>query len=421
MAIDPGNTERHSGVRLTDRIGIGVLTRLVSRDLVDEVLLETGRREQRSRALPARVVVYYVLALSLFFADAYEEVMRRLVGGLQFLGTWRKGWQVPTTGAISQARTRLGAEPMRALFERVAIPMAPSTMPGAWYQSWRLMAIDGVVLDVPDTPTNAAAFQRSGNHIANSPFPQVRIVGLVECGTHAVVAASPGSVGEYERELAEQLFPAMTDDMLILADRGFYSYDFWKAARSTGAQLLWRIKTHVNLPVYETLPDGSYRSALLPKSMRSDMARGKTRRIDRYEIPVRVVDYQIANRDNSGEIIRLVTSITDHETAPAVELAALYHQRWEFELVLDEIETHQTGGSRVLRSKTPELVKQEIWGLLLTHYAIRHLMTEAAEQDHIDPDRLSFLRTLRVVRRHITDQAAFSPQQTQNSAPPNDH
>ena len=161
----------------------------------------------------------------------------------------------------------------------------------------------------------------------------------------------------------------------------------------------------------EILPDGSYRSALLPKSMRADVRRGRRGDVERYEIPVRVVDYQIPDR--GGEVVRLVTSIGDHELAPAAELAALHQQRWEIELVFDEIETHQIAGYRVLRSKSPELVLQEIWVLLLTHYAIRHLMTEAADQEETDPDRLSFIRSLRVIRRQVTDQAGFSPRSTQ--------
>lgn len=395
-------------VGLTDRIGVGVLTRLVSREIVDEVLIETGRTERRSRLLPARVVVYYVMALCLFFGDAYEEVMRKLVGSLQFMGTWRSQWQVPSTSAISQARARLGEAPLRALFERLAVPLATRSTPGGWYQRWRVMAIDGVVLDVPDTPANEKAFGRSRNNLADSPFPQARLVGLLECGTHAVIAAAFGAIARYERELVESLVVHVQQDMLVLADRGFYSYDLWNTVRQSGAQLLWRIKTNIDLPVYERLPDGSYRSALLPKSMRSDLRRGKSRRIDRYEVPVRVIDYEIAG----GERIRLITSITDHELAPAVELAALYHERWEIELSFDEIETHQISGNRVLRSKSPELINQEIWALLLTHYAIRHLMTEAAEQAENDPDRLSFIRSLRVIRRQVTDQAAFSPRQT---------
>jgi hypothetical protein len=409
-------------VTLTDRIGIGVLTRLVTRDLVDDVLLTTGRTEQRSRLLPARVVVYYVMALNLFFTDAYEEVMRRLVGGLQSLGTWHKEWKVPTSSAISQARARLGEEPMRELFERVAVPIARPGMRDAWYQSWRLMAIDGVVLDVPDTEANVAEFGRSGNHLSDSPFPQLRIVGLAECGTHAVVAASIGATSQYERELTHDLLHALTPGMLVIADRGFYSYDLWNAARDTGADLLWRLKTrNPELPVSEMLPDGSYRSTLLPKSMRSELKLGRKRRGEKYEIPVRVIEYQVSNRDSDTDIIRLVTTIMDPELAPAAELAAAYHQRWEIELVFDEIETHQTGHPRVLRSRSPVLVKQEIWALLLTHYAIRHLMTEAAEQADVDPDRLSFIRSLRVIRRQVTDQAAFSPHPTQPRDPRNDH
>lgn len=366
--------------------------------------------------LPARAVVYYVLALNLFFTDAYEEVMRRLVGGLACLGSWRKEWTVPTSGAISQARTRLGEEPLRELFERVAVPLARPGLRGAWYQSWRVMAIDGVVLDVPDTPANAEEFGRSRNSVADSPFPQLRILGLAECGSHAVVAAAIGGIGEYERELAQDLLHAVEPGMLVLADRGFYSYDLWNAVRQTGADLLWRLKArNPELPVYETLPDGSYRSALLPKSMRSELRLGRKRLPEKYEIPVRVIEYQVIDRDSGTDTIRLITTVMDPELAPATELAALYHERWEIELIFDEIEIHQTGHPRVLRSRTPQLVKQEIWALLLTHYAVRHLMAEAAEQADTDPDRLSFMRSLRVIRRQVTDQAAFSPQPTQPS------
>lgn len=408
--MSDGGGQDAGQVRLTDRIGVGVLTRLVTRDLVDEVLLETGRVQRRTRLLPARVVVYYVLALCLFFGDAYEEVMRKLVGSLQFMSMWQGQWNIPSTSALSQARARLGEAPLRLLFERLARPLAAPGTAGCWYQQWRVVAVDGVVLDVPDTAANVEAFGRSGNHLADSPFPQVRLVGLVECGTHAVVAAAVGGIGRYERELATELLDDLDPTMLMLADRGFYSYELWKAARGSGAQLVWRIKTDIDLPVYQRLPDGSYLSAVLPKSMRSDLRRGKSRRVERYEMPVRVIDYQLPGR--SAEPLRLLTSIIDHELAPAIELAALYHRRWEIELIFDEIETHQVSGYRLLRSKSPELVKQEIWALLLTHYAVRHLMAEAAEHTDDDPERLSFIRSLRVVRRQVTDQAAFSPQQT---------
>lgn len=413
--------------RLTDLLGIGVLTRVVPRDLVDEVLADTGRREKRTRLLPARVVVYYVMALTLFYGDAYEEVMRRLVGGLQLLRAWRGDWTVPTTGAISQARARLGEEPMRELFLRVAQPMAGPGSPVAWYNELRVMAVDGVVLDVPDTPANAEEFGRSVNHLASAPFPQVRIVGLAECGSRALIDAAVGPYRTYERELMLQVLPSLTEDMLLLADRGFFGYDHWVTTRATGAHCLWRIKRGIDLPVLEYLPDGSYRSVLLPKMLKADLKKG-LKKGKHYNptpgktIEVRVIDYSITDRDGdgTGEPIRLVTSLLDHDEAPAIELAALYQQRWEFELALDEIQTHQLGRPRVLRSKCPAMVRQEIWALLLTHYAIRHLIWEAADDidPHLDSDRISFMRTLRLVRRHTTDQAAISPLCPEEEPPP---
>jgi len=398
-------------VRLTDRIGIGVLTRLLPRDLVDEVIAEAGRREQRRRLLPARVVVYYVLALCLFFGEGYEEVMRRLVGGLQFMNSWSAEWTVPTTGAICQARQRLGAQPLRLLFERVAVPMARPGTPGAWVAGRRLMAIDGFVLEVADTPANEAEFGRSGSG-KYTPFPQVRVVGLGECGTHAIVAAAFAGFRTPERDLASELFGALEPGMLAMAGRGFYSYRMWQQAQATGADLLWRVPATVTLRVVQALPDGSYLSFLPDPKVRQrravQIAKGGYVE-EQTGIPVRVVEYEVDGQGDSGEIFCLVTTLTDPEEITAVELAAAYRQRWEFETALDELEIHQRGPARVLRSKSAEMVKQEIWALLLAHYAIRDLICQAASQADIDPDRLSFIRSLRVIRRQVTDQAAFSP------------
>ena len=414
----PPGTESAAPPRLTDVIGIGVLTRLVNRDLVDEVLAETGRLEKRSRLLPARVVVYYVMALTMYYGDAYEEVMRRLIGGLQGLRVWRGHWQVPTTGAISQARARLGAAPMKELFARVAVPMAGPGTPVAWFYGWRVMAVDGVVLDVPDTPANAEEFGRSRNSQAESPFPQVRVVGLAECGSRAIVDAAIGPIGTYERALMNDLLPSLGPDVLLLADRGYFGYDHWVKTRATGAQLLWRVVKLIDLPVLERLPDGSYLSVLVPKRAKADRKKaikaGRTYDTPHPQaIPVRVIEFTIPDRESEADPVRLVTSILDCADAPALELAALYHQRWEFELALDEIQTHQLGRPRVLRSKTPDLVRQEIWALLLTHYAIRQLMWEASDDVDLDPDRVSFMRALRLVRRHTTDQAGLSPLSTE--------
>lgn len=215
-------SEEISGARLTDRIGIGVLTRMVPRDTVDEVLAETGRRERRSRLLPAHVMLYFVLAMTIF-GDGYEEVMRRLIGGLQFMRAWGKEWSVPTTAAISQARDRLGEAPLKLLFERLAEPIAAAGTPGAWLGSRRLMAIDGVKIDVPDTPENINEFGRPGG-LTRRPFPQIQVIGLAECGTHAVVAAEIGTVHVGEREIAAKLAPALEPGMLVIADRGFFSF-----------------------------------------------------------------------------------------------------------------------------------------------------------------------------------------------------
>jgi hypothetical protein len=404
---------------LTDRISIGVLTRLFPRDLVDEVLLVTGRREQRSRLLPAHVVVYYVLALALFFGESYEEVMRRLVGGLRFLHNWSGNWKVPTTSAISQARARLGDEPMEQLFYRVAVPMAKPGSRGAWFRSWRVMAIDGVVLDMPDTAENNEEFDHSSGGKGEGAFPAARVVGLAECGTHAIVAATFGSWSTGERTLAPGLLPSLSDEMVVLADRGFYSYRLWTEALQTGAALVFRVGDNMVLPVLQAYPDGSYRSVLLDPRRQSPIRKLARRRgegrhgdlsvLESSGLACRVVEYSIENADGVSEVTCLITSIMDPESAPSYELAALYHERWEFELSLREIEIYQMGHGRVLRSKSPPMVRQEIWGMLLAHYAVRHLMHEAADTADVDPDRLSFIRSLRLIRRQTTDQAGFSP------------
>lgn len=401
--------------RLTDYVSIGVLTKLFRRDLVEEVIAETGSREKRSRLLPAHVVVYYVLALGLFFGEGYDEVMRKLVGGLRFLRNWSQEWTVPTTSAISQARARLGEAPMRALFERVAVPMARLGTRGAWLGRWRVMAIDAVVLDLPDTPANNAEYPHSGGGNGPGAFPVVRLVALAECGTHAIVDAAMGSWLTGERELAQRVLRSLDRDMLLLADRGYYSYELWTQARETRAELVFRVGANMNLPVLQRHPDGSYRSVLLPPRTQSPTRKLAARRGDLTILEAagtacRVIEYSVdTGEDEPAEVICLITSILDPEQAPAHELAALYHQRWEIELSFREIEIHQVGHRRVLRSKSPEMARQEIWGILLAHYAIRHLMHEAADTADIDPDRLSFLRSLRIIRRQITGQADFSP------------
>lgn len=410
-----------NGARLTDHLSIGVLTRTVPRFIVDEILAETGRKEKRSRLLPAHVVVSFVLALALF-RDGYDEVMRSLVHGLRFARTWSQGWTVPTTGAMSQARARLGEAPLRDLFARIAQPLAKEGTPGAWLGRWRLMAIDGVMLDIPETDANLAVYDKSDGG-TRRPYPQVKIVGLGECGTHALLDARIGSIRHGERELADPLAASLEENMLVLADRGFFSYQLWRTYLLSGAQLLWRLSKTTHLPVLTALADGSYLSEI-----KSFTGPGKTRipihRIDdpylATHIPVRVIEYQVDTGDatTSPDVYRLITTILDPAEADAVELATTYTQRWEFESSLREIQCQLLQPGSTLRSKTPEMVRQEIWGLFLTHYAIRAFMTEAADTTDLDPDRLSTIRAINIIRRSVTDPAGFSPHRRHAATPP---
>ena len=414
------NDSISNGSRLTDHLSIGVLTKTVPRYLVDEVLAETGKKEKRSRLLPAHVVVYFVMALALF-RDGYDEVLRALVHGLRFARTWSNAWQVPTPGAISQARVRLGEAPVKALFARVARPLAGLATPGAWLSGRRLVAIDGVMLDLPDTAANIAEYPKAVGG-TRRPYPQVKIVALGECGTQAVLDAEIGSISIGERELAHRLTRSLEPSMLVLADRGFFSYDLWVTYRRTGAHLAWRVSKTMILPVLAPLPDGSYRSEIVKPG--TGKARIDADRIDDLRlathIPVRVIDYQIdtGEPDPDGETYRVITSIMDPADTDATELATAYSQRWEIETTFRQIECQLLTPGSTLRSKTPEMIRQEIWGMLLTHYAIRAFMKDAADTIDIDPDRISTIRAINIIRRSITDPAALSPLGEETTEPP---
>ena len=406
--------------RLVDHISLGVLAELVPRDLIEEVLVATGRCERRVRRLPAHVVVRFCLAMCLFADDDYDEVLRKLAGGLLAMGAWDDGWQVPTTSAVTQARKRLGAEPLRALFEQVAVPVATPGSKGAWLWGRRLVALDGFVVDVADTPDNVDRFGRAGSGPKAGAFPQAQIVGLAECGARVLVGAALGGCHDGEQTLAAEpgLLDAVEPDMLVLADRNFYSWQLWHAYRATGADLLWRVKQDLTLPVLQPLPDGSFRSALINPAISGARRQRLLARLRTGEpvaateaVPVRVVEYEVTDRAGrgTGELITLVTSLLDPAEATAVELAACYAQRWEIELLIGQVKTTQRGPGRVLRSRSPDLVEQELWALLLAHYGIGALLCRAADEAGVDPDRLSFLRALRIIRRQVVDQAAVSP------------
>ncbi len=400
-----------AGGSLTDWISLGVLAAAVPRDAVDEAVAVTGKGARRAGGkLPPHVVVYLVMALALFAADDYEEVASRLAGTLRGWGAWDERWETPTRGGISQARARLGPEPLEELFFRVAVPVAGLDTAGAFLGPWRLMSVDGMEWDVPDTAENRAVFGAKGGPAGPAVFPKARVVTVAECGSHAAVLAAVGpsaaGKGSGEQALARGLLAQLEEDWLVIADRGFYSWQGWCTAADTGAALLWRLKANIDLPVLALLPDGSYRSVLISPAVRGShrdallaaAARGED--LDpaagRY---VRVIEYEVTDRDGADELIALVTTITDPRLASAAQLAAAYQQRWEHEGGNAQLKTSLRGPGQVLRSQSPAMVTQEIWGYLLTHYAISALICAAATAAGIDPDRVRFTRTLRIIRR----------------------
>jgi hypothetical protein len=390
-----------AGSRITDYISLGVVAKFFPREKVDAALQRTERASVRERDLPAHVVVYYVIALALYMGSSYREVLRCLLEGVRWLLDPSAAIKVAGKSGISQARRRLGPEPVKTLYREVVKPIAQAHTKGAWYHRWRLMSLDGSTLDVADTADNDKAFGRPGASRGNSAYPKLRFATLLENGTHVLCAAHMDKYAASELTLAEAVVPALQKGMLCLADRFFLSYKLWQTAAQTGADLLWRAKRNTRLDVDQRLPDGSYRSRIFAST--SD------RRRQRQGIVVRVIDYRLEDVPKAEPMYRLITTILDPEQAPAAELAALYHERWEIETALDELKTHLRGAQIVLRSKTPDLVQQEFYGLLMAHFAIRGLMHEAALQAEEDPDRLSFLHSVRVVQRRMPRFAAIPP------------
>jgi Insertion element 4 transposase N-terminal/Transposase DDE domain len=389
-----------AGIRLSDHISLGVIARTFPLDQVRQVLAETGNASERERDLPAHVMVYYAIALALYTGAGTREVLRCLLEGLRWL--WgAEAVRVAGKSGISQARTRLGDEPLRRLYERVVRPIATPATKGARYRAWRLVSLDGSCLDVADTEENCAAFGRPEASRGESAFPQVRFVALVENGTHVLFGTHLGRYEDGETTLAHDALTALQPGMLCLADRQFFGYALWQAAAATGADLLWRVKRNLRLPREARLADGSYLTTIYPSQ--------KDRRHRTKGIQVRVVEYRLEGVAEAEPLYRLVTTILGPTEAPAAELAALYHERWEIEGALAELKTRLRGARVVLRSKTPALVRQEFWGLLLAHFAVRGLMHEAALRADEDPDRLSFLHAVRVVRRKLPLFAALSP------------
>jgi hypothetical protein len=406
--------------RLTDWISIGVLASSVPRDAVDEAVTAIGRQAKRSDGrLPPHVMVYFAMALALFADEDYEEVLTRLVEPLTRWDCWDAAWQIPGSGGITQARQRLGYEPLKYVFEQVARPVAEMLTRGAFLAGRRLVSIDGFEWDAPDSDANALEFGYAGGAVHPSAFPTVRVLSLVESGSHAPIGAAIGATsgtGSGERSLARDLYPLLEPGMLLMADRDFYSFSDWCTAADGGADLLWRVTDSLDLPVLRMLDDGSYLSVLYATNVRRPArqslyatARAGGEPDPRRARIVRVVEYEIPDRgDDDPEVIRLLSSILNPHDTPAQVLATGYHERWEHETSNDQLKTHLRGPARVLRSKSPDMIRQEIYGYLLTHYAISALICRAATEADIDPDRVKFTRTLRIVRRAIGP-AAFPP------------
>jgi hypothetical protein len=397
-----------AGSRITDYISLGVIAKFFPVEKIREVLQQTNRTSKRERDLPAHVVVYYVIALALYMRSSYREVLRCLLEGVQWLLDPSAQVKVAGKSGISQARSRLGAEPLKKLYEAVVAPIAEKRTKGAWYRQWRLVSLDGSTLDVADTAENEKTFGRPGSGRGSSAFPKIRFVALLENGTHVLWAAVMDKYARAETTLAKSVVPALRKGMLCLADRFFPSYNLWRTATQTGADLLWRVRRNARLDVEKRLRDGSYLSRIY--------ANTTDRRKRRNGIVVRVIDYRLKDVKGAEPLYRLITTLLDPEQAPAKELAALYHERWEIETTLDELKTHLRGAQIVLRSKTPELVKQEFYGLLMAHFAIRGLMHEAALKADEDPDRLSFLHSVHVVQRRMARYGAIPPSAEKSDA-----
>jgi len=392
-----------SGSRITDYVSLGVVAKTFPLDKIRGALVATRKESVRQRDLPAHVVVYYVIALALYMQSSYREVLRCLLEGIQWLLEPSVEINVAGNSGISQARTRLGWEPLRQLHDEVVRPVAVAATKGAWYRSWRLVSIDGSTLDVADEKGNSQAFGRPGASRGESAYPQIRFVSLVENGTHVLFGSRMADYATSEIALAKTVLPSLKKGMLCLADRGFFGFEMWKQAAATGADLLWRVRKNIVLPCEKRLPDGSYLSRIYAD---------KNRRRGTDGIIVRVIEYRLEGIEGAEPLYRLATTILDDKLAPAVELAALYHERWEIETAFDELKTHLRGANIVLRSKTPDLVRQEFYGLLMAHFAVRGLMHEAALSADEDPDRLSFLHAVRVVRRKMAAFGAIPPSGT---------
>ena len=391
-----------AGARLADFLSASLMARVVPPEIVHEVLDTHGRNSQRIRSFPAVAGVYYVMALSLYPEASYEAVFSAVSQGL----AWEAGAPQPagvSKVSISLLRSRIGAAPLSDLVARCCKPLAdPAVHPGGFYRGLRLVGFDGSTFELADDPAIEEQFGRPGGRQGQAGHPQARCVLLAELGTHAILGANLGAYGSGEWALCEPLLTHLRPDMLCLADRGFNGFEHWEQASATGAQLLWRCGVTRNLPVERELDDGSYLSTIRPTGVSVSEAQARA-------ITVRVIDYTLPNMPDAQPHYRLMTTLLDHKRAPLLELAELYHRRWAMESIYDELKTHLVNNRRVLRSRTPELVRQEFYGWVLMHYCVRWLIHQGAARYRIPHEDLSFVGHLQLIRQQQPLSGAFPP------------
>jgi len=374
--------------------GLGVLDTEFPLGEVQQILRETERESKRKRKLPAALMVYYSIALGLLCSRGTRQVLRHLLDHVREDGPVHG--PLATEAAITKARQRLGVKPLVELFARFVRPLAQKWIKSAWYRSWRVVSIDGTTLRVLDTDANEQRFGRPSTKRGRVAYPQVRLVGLLENGTRILFAVATGAYARAENTLAREVIPRLTEGMLCLADRGYFGHELWNQAVAAGADLLWRVKSTLNLGELEKLADGSYLGHLRVRG------RGPGK-------PVRVIKFTLTFRNGKCEHYRLITTILDHRRAPARDLAKLYARRWTIETMFDELKVRIGGPKLLLRSATPDLVEQDIYGLLLAHFGVRHEMLGAAHEQGLDPEELSFDNALHVIIRRLPEMVSFSP------------
>jgi hypothetical protein len=406
-------------VRLPDLIGVGVLTAAFPPELVDLAIDEWDAREERVRMLPARLMAYFAMAMAVHVGCGYGEVWNKLLSGLGWARRYRQRVEVgmaPSTAALTKARQRLGWEPVAAVLDTSMrrLDAGPQEAPWAYFHGLRVLAIDGFTLNVAKTPDNVAGFGIPGNDLGVGPFPQVRVVALAEVGTRSLQGVRVGPLSEGEQPMARHLWPRCGRGDVVVGDRGFLSYQDLRDIIDSGAHAVLRAKADIDLPVLAVASDGSYLSRIADPEASRRLRRKRLPAADIPGIPVRVIEYSVAAADEDGgevsEVFALVSTLTDHDAYPIEDFPDLYHDRWRLETAIGDVETRLLPGPRaVLRSKSPDMVRQEIYGLLCTYQAIRALIVAGAQDTGLDPDRISFTRTRQAAERHLSDDSAFSP------------